>query len=78
MSKENLIQLYLWPWILRHLQLVVTILAFEQIFSRTLEGIGNKGDSLIVISTSGNSKNILRVLKEAKKKKNFFNRFFRK
>ena len=44
-------------------------IGFEQIFSRTLEGIGNKGDSLIVISTSGNSKNILRVLKEAKKKK---------
>ena len=44
-------------------------LGFDQIFSRTLEGLGNKGDTLIVISTSGNSKNILRVLKEAKKKK---------
>jgi D-sedoheptulose 7-phosphate isomerase len=44
-------------------------LGFDQIFSRTLEGLGNQGDTLIVISTSGNSKNILRVLKEAKKKK---------
>ena len=44
-------------------------LGFDQIFSRTLEGLGNKGDTLIVISTSGNSKNILRVLKEAKKKR---------
>ena len=41
---------------------------FDQIFSRTLEGLGNKGDTLIVISTSGNSKNILRVLNEAKKR----------
>ena len=42
--------------------------SFDEIFSRTLRGLGNKKDVLICISTSGNSKNILKVLKEAKKK----------
>jgi phosphoheptose isomerase len=35
---------------------------------RTLQAIGTKKDILICITTSGNSKNILKVLKEAKKK----------
>ncbi|PLX09235.1 MAG: phosphoheptose isomerase [Marinilabiliales bacterium] len=38
---------------------------FEDIFSRELEGIAKKGDILIVISTSGNSENILRTIKTA-------------
>ena len=42
--------------------------AFSEIFSRNLEGYGSSGDLLIVISTSGNSKNIIQVLKKAKKK----------
>tara|TARA_B110000503_G_C6920990_1_gene318667 strand:- start:32 stop:601 length:570 start_codon:yes stop_codon:yes gene_type:complete len=45
--------------------------SFEDIFSRTLQAIGTKKDVLICISTSGNSKNILKVLKEAKKKNIF-------
>ena len=44
---------------------------FEKIFSRPLEALGEKRDILIVISTSGNSKNIIEVLKMAKKKKLF-------
>jgi D-sedoheptulose 7-phosphate isomerase len=40
---------------------------FKYIFSRPLEAIANKGDLLIVISTSGNSKNIIEVLKKSKK-----------
>lgn len=44
---------------------------FENIFARALEGLGNKKDILIVISTSGNSKNINKVLKKAKKMKIF-------
>ena len=43
--------------------------SFENVFSRSLEALANPGDILWVISTSGNSKNILKVLKEAKKKK---------
>ena len=41
---------------------------FDYIFSRPLEGLGNKGDILVAISTSGNSKNIINVLKTAKAK----------
>jgi D-sedoheptulose 7-phosphate isomerase len=43
--------------------------SFNDLFSRNLEGLGCNGDILIVISTSGNSKNIINVLKKAKQKK---------
>ncbi len=43
--------------------------SFTKIFSRNLEALGKKNDVLIAISTSGKSKNILEVLKTAKKKK---------
>lgn len=42
---------------------------FKYIFSRNLEALGKKQDLLIVLSTSGNSQNIIEVLKVAKKKK---------
>ena len=45
--------------------------SFDDIFVRTLQAIGTKKDILICITTSGNSKNILKVLKEAKKKNIF-------
>ena len=44
-------------------------LDYKYIFSRALEGIGNKKDVLVVISTSGNSKNIKEVLLKANKMK---------
>ncbi len=40
---------------------------FEHVFARKVEAHGNKGDVLIAISTSGNSKNILLAAKTAKK-----------
>ena len=40
---------------------------YEHIYSRILEGIGLKGDILIGISTSGNSKNIINAFKYARK-----------
>ena len=43
--------------------------SFNKIFSRNLEALGSEKDILITISTSGKSKNILEVLKVAKKKK---------
>ena len=43
--------------------------SFNNIFSRNLEGLAKSGDVLICISTSGNSKNILNVLRTAKKYK---------
>ena len=42
--------------------------SFDYIFSRSFNALANKDDVLIVISTSGNSKNIINVLKTAKKK----------
>ncbi len=42
---------------------------FNVQFSRSLEALGKKEDILIAISTSGNSKNIINVLKTAKKMK---------
>ena len=41
---------------------------FDKHFARCLEGLGKTNDILIAISTSGNSKNILNVLKMSKKK----------
>ena len=42
---------------------------YETIFSRQIDGLGNAGDILIAISTSGNSVNVLRAIKCAKNKK---------
>jgi D-sedoheptulose 7-phosphate isomerase len=39
---------------------------FENIFSRAISGLGNKNDILIAISTSGRSKNIIKVLQKAR------------
>ena len=38
----------------------------EYVFSRQLRGIGNRGDVLIAISTSGNSKNVLKAIDACK------------
>ncbi|NQT28043.1 MAG: D-sedoheptulose 7-phosphate isomerase [Candidatus Omnitrophica bacterium] len=39
---------------------------FDQIFSRQVEGLAKKEDLLIVISTSGKSKNIIKAIEKAK------------
>jgi|AACY02.10.fsa_nt_gi Phosphoheptose isomerase len=39
---------------------------YEQVFARQLQANGNKGDILIAISTSGNSKNIIKLVEAAK------------
>ena len=39
---------------------------FEKIFERQIEALGKKGDVLFAISTSGNSKNVLRGVQKAK------------
>ena len=44
-------------------------LGFSNLFSRNLQGMANRNDLLLVLSTSGNSKNILKVLKTSKKLK---------
>jgi len=41
---------------------------FEDVFSRQVEGLGNRGDIIVAFTTSGNSKNILSALTAARKK----------
>ncbi len=41
---------------------------YEQVFSRQVEALGNKGDVLIALSTSGRSPNVLKALSAAKAK----------
>jgi D-sedoheptulose 7-phosphate isomerase len=43
-------------------------IGFENVFARGVEGLGNKGDVLITISTSGNSENIIKAVQTAKSK----------
>ena len=43
--------------------------AFDQIFSRQIEGLALPGDAAIGLSTSGNSPNVLRGLRKAKELK---------
>jgi len=42
---------------------------FLNIFSRQIEGLGSEGDVLVAISTSGKSRNIIKVINQARKKK---------
>lgn len=51
-----------------HMSCVGNDYGYEFVFSRYLEALGNKGDVLLAISTSGNSKNILRAIEVAKNK----------
>ncbi len=44
-------------------------IGFENVFARNVEGLGNEGDVLIAISTSGNSPNVLKAADKAKEKK---------
>ena len=42
---------------------------FPDVFARYVEGVGNEGDVLLAISTSGTSENILRAARAAKEKR---------
>lgn len=46
-----------------HITCVGNDFGFEKIFSKYLEGIGKSGDTLLAISTSGKSKNIINAAK---------------
>ncbi|MBS4034784.1 MAG: D-sedoheptulose 7-phosphate isomerase [Ignavibacterium sp.] len=43
-------------------------IGFENVFARSVEGLGNKGDVLIAISTSGNSNNVIKAVEMAHQK----------
>ncbi len=51
-----------------HISCISNDYGYEFIFSRFVESLGNKGDVLLAISTSGNSKNVLNAIKVAKEK----------
>lgn len=50
-----------------HLSCVSNDYGYEHVFSRYVEGVGRKGDVLLAISTSGNSKNVINAIHSAKK-----------
>jgi D-sedoheptulose 7-phosphate isomerase len=51
-----------------HISCVGNDYGYEFIFSRFIEGLGQEGDVLVGISTSGNSQNIIRAVETAKAK----------
>lgn len=51
-----------------HMACVGNDYGYEHVFSRYLEALGNKGDVLLALSTSGNSKNVLKAIEMAKSK----------
>ena len=51
-----------------HMSCVANDYGYEFVFSRYIEAVGKKGDVLLAISTSGNSKNILAAIASAKKR----------
>ena len=51
-----------------YLTAVANDYSYDVIYSRLVKGIGNKGDVLVGLSTSGNSKNIVAAFEAAKEK----------
>lgn len=51
-----------------HISCVSNDFGYEFVFSRYLEALGNKGDVLLGISTSGNSANIIKAAQTAKER----------
>ena len=51
-----------------YLTCVANDYGYDFVFSRFVQGFGEKGDCLIAISTSGNSKNVVEAAKVAKEK----------
>ncbi len=49
-----------------HLSCVANDYGYAEVFSKFIEAQGRPGDSLLVISTSGNSENVLRAAKKAR------------
>ena len=54
-----------------HITCTANDYGFDAIFSRYIEGMGNEGDLLLAISTSGNSPNIIQAVKAASSGKIF-------
>jgi D-sedoheptulose 7-phosphate isomerase len=52
-----------------YLTAVANDYSYDVIYSRIIDGIGEEGDVLVGLSTSGNSKNIVNAFEKAKEKK---------
>lgn len=50
-----------------HISCVANDYGYEYVFSRYVEAMGNEGDVLLGISTSGNSKNVINAVEVAKR-----------
>jgi D-sedoheptulose 7-phosphate isomerase len=46
---------------------VANDISYEEVFARLIRAVGRPGDILVAISTSGNSKNIIKAIEAAKK-----------
>jgi len=51
-----------------HMSCVANDYGYDHVFSRFVEGLGNSGDVLLAISTSGNSMNIIKAAEAAREK----------
>jgi D-sedoheptulose 7-phosphate isomerase len=51
-----------------HITCTANDLGFDKVFSRYIEGLGQEGDVLLAISTSGNSINIIKAAEAAREK----------
>jgi len=51
-----------------HITCVANDMGFDQVFSRSVEAFGEKNDILLVLSTSGNSLNVVNAAKMAREK----------
>ncbi len=51
-----------------HLTCIANDFGYDEVFAREVEAYGKSGDLLLAISTSGNSKNVLRAVEAARKK----------
>jgi len=51
-----------------HMTCIANDFGFEQVFARMVDAYGKSGDTLLAISTSGNSPNVLAACRAAKKK----------
>jgi D-sedoheptulose 7-phosphate isomerase len=51
-----------------HISCVANDYGYAHVFSRYIEALGNEGDVLLAISTSGNSENVLKAIESAQHK----------
>jgi len=51
-----------------HMSCVANDYGYDEVFARQVQALGREGDVLLLLSTSGNSPNLLRAAEEAKKR----------